>query len=209
MPIGTVQSIWRYPVKSLAAEPLSDVQIDAAGIPGDRAQALIVRDGHVRIGKTYRGKENNLLHTTTAAAQAKSFAAIKGVAVDLEAQQQHYFDCAPISLIFDSWLNEASQLVGYQLDPLRFRPNLFVRAAAEFREPEPSIAGVRLKIGSAVLRVREPIERCVTTTYDQRTGESDPNVLRAVTKHRAACLGIYCDVETPGRLAIGDPISRQ
>lgn len=206
--LGTVHAMWRYPIKSLAAEPLHEAQIDPEGIPGDRSQALIVRGGHARVGKTYRGKEHNLLHTTGTTDVAKSFAATRGATVELEAQQNHYFDCAPVSVIFDRWLNEASDLVGYELEPLRYRPNIFARAANGFRADEPALLGARLLIGTAVLRVREPIERCVTTTYDLRTGESDANVLRAVAQHRSACLGIYCDVETPGRVRVGDSIRR-
>ena len=204
--IGTVEWIRRYPVKSLASVELQDAQIDHGGIPGDRAQALIVREGHVRVDKPYRGKENNLLHTTATVDEAQSFAARNGVIVEPRSDQRHYFDCAPISLILDHWIDEASELVGYDLEPLRFRPNLFARATSEFRENESSLVGAILSIGSVVLRVRKPIERCVTPTYDLQTGVSDPKVLREITQHRGACLGIYCDVEVPGRISRGDSI---
>ncbi|MBV9277210.1 MAG: MOSC domain-containing protein [Candidatus Eremiobacteraeota bacterium] len=209
MTIGTLRSIWRYPVKSLAPEALADARIDAEGIPGDRAQALIVRDGHARLGKPYRGKENNLLHLTNVVERGRALALERGVSVEPRADQAHYFDDAPISLIIDRWLNEASRLVGYELEPLRFRPNLFASATPEFAEGEEALTGVHLDIGTAVFRVRGPIERCVTPTYDQKTGESDPQVLRLITQHRATCLGIYCDVVTPGRVALGDSINRQ
>ncbi|MBV8727358.1 MAG: MOSC domain-containing protein [Candidatus Eremiobacteraeota bacterium] len=204
--IGIVEWIRRYPVKSLAGVELQEAQIDAGGIPGDRAQALIVREGHVRVDKTYRGKENNLLHTTATIDEAQSFAARTGVIVEPRSDESHYFDCAPISLILDHWINEASELVGYELEPLRFRPNLFARAAPEFQENESSLVSATLAIGSVVLRVRKPIERCVTPTYDLQTGLSDPKVLREITQHRGACLGIYCDVEVSGRVSRGDSI---
>ncbi|HZP45115.1 MAG TPA: MOSC N-terminal beta barrel domain-containing protein [Candidatus Binataceae bacterium] len=38
--IGTVQAIWRYPVKSLRGEALAEAQIDERGIVGDRRWAL-------------------------------------------------------------------------------------------------------------------------------------------------------------------------
>src|SRR5580704_8716462 len=63
--LGTVARIWRYPVKSLRAESLSAVTIGANGLEGDRRRALHVSTpDRARTGKTYRGKENNLLHTT-------------------------------------------------------------------------------------------------------------------------------------------------
>jgi len=40
MLIGTVQQIWRYPVKSMAGEKLSETEVGALGIPGDRGWAI-------------------------------------------------------------------------------------------------------------------------------------------------------------------------
>jgi len=204
--IGILRSIWTYPVKSLACMALDETEIGEGGIPGDRARALIVGDGHARVGKSYRGKENNMLHTTDSIDRARALAAAKAVRVELHEDQPHYFDAAPISLIFDRWLDEASLLVGYALEPLRFRPNLFARAVPDFRDNEATLVGAHLSIGEVTLEVREPIERCVTPTYDLQTGESDPNVLRAIAQYRANCLGIYCDVLRPGRVGLGDKI---
>ena len=207
--IGTLRSIWRYPIKSLAPVELPAVLIDEGGIPGDRTRALIVRQGHARLNKPYRGKEHNLLHTTGALERAQSFAAQAGVVVEPQSNQPHYFDCAPISLIVDRWLDEASDLVGYRLEPLRFRPNLFAHAAVEFDAMESDLVGATITIGTVQVVVRQPIVRCVTPTYDLQSGKSDPNILRAITEHRAACLGIYCDVATAGRISVGDQIRRQ
>lgn len=38
--IGTVQEIWRYPVKSMAGEQLSRCNVGALGLPGDRGWAI-------------------------------------------------------------------------------------------------------------------------------------------------------------------------
>src|ERR1700730_1684454 len=40
MLIGKVQEIWRYPVKSMAGEKLTECSILSLGIPGDRGWAL-------------------------------------------------------------------------------------------------------------------------------------------------------------------------
>jgi uncharacterized protein len=38
--VGTIQEIWRYPVKSMAGEKLSECSIQSLGLPGDRGWAL-------------------------------------------------------------------------------------------------------------------------------------------------------------------------
>ncbi|RLA49831.1 MAG: hypothetical protein DRR42_14795, partial [Gammaproteobacteria bacterium] len=39
--IGTVNSLWRYPVKSMGGESLSEACIHNGGVLGDRAYAVI------------------------------------------------------------------------------------------------------------------------------------------------------------------------
>lgn len=203
--LGHVAVITRYPVKSLAGEVLGEAEIADAGIPGDRASAFFVTAGHARTGKTFRGKEHNLLHLTHDTAQAKALANAQNVDVELRAGE-HYFDAAPISIVFDRWVQEISQALGRDLDYRRWRPNFFVRAADGFRLHESDLPGTRIEIGSAVLRVRKPIERCVTTTYDVQTGEPSPEVLRYTAQERSNCFGIYCDVEFAGEVRTGDAL---
>jgi len=40
MLIGTVQQIWRYPVKSMAGQQLTSTDVGTLGIPGDRGWAI-------------------------------------------------------------------------------------------------------------------------------------------------------------------------
>ena len=206
--LGELVSIWRYPVKSLAPQALTETAVETGGLSGDRAQALIVERGHARAGKTYRGKENNALHLIAGAEDAARSARERDVDVRLEAQEPHYFDAAPVSIVFDAWLDEASALVGYELEAQRFRPNCFARCAPGFSGSEADYAGAVFHLGSTVLQVRKPIERCVTPTYDLATGVSDPAVLRAIAQHRGTYLGIYCDVLQPGTVRVGDRIER-
>lgn len=46
MIIGTIQQLWRYPVKSMSGQPLHDCDVGVSGLPGDRGWAL--RDEHTR-----------------------------------------------------------------------------------------------------------------------------------------------------------------
>jgi uncharacterized protein YcbX len=204
--LGNLAAIWRYPVKSLAAEPLEQTRVELDGLPGDRAAALIVESGHARLGKPYRGKEHNLLHTTHDAATATGFASQRGVGVTVERNSLHYFDDAPISLIFDRWIAEVERALDMPLDPRRWRPNFYARAADDFAYLETDLIGRTIEAGEVVLRVRDTIGRCVTTTYDIATGDQDDDVLLYVAQRRNNVMGVYCDVELAGTVRAGDAL---
>lgn len=209
MKAGTLAAIWRYPVKSLRAEPLESAPVCRAGIPHDRERALFVDEGHyARTGKTYRGKENNLLHTTSNVEAAKKIASGRGVDVSVRRDEtQRFFDAAAVSLIFDRWIDEVSAHIGEPLDPRRWRPNFYVRAAGDFALLETDLLGATIEMGTVLLRVSDTIRRCVTTTYDIQTGESDENVLTYVALRRANVMGIYCEVLGEGEVFAGDAVT--
>jgi uncharacterized protein len=51
-PVGTVGALWRFPVKSMLGEEIDHVDVDAGGIVGDRAFALVdVESGKVASAK--------------------------------------------------------------------------------------------------------------------------------------------------------------
>jgi uncharacterized protein YcbX len=83
MLIGTLAAIWRYPTKSLKGESLEAAEVTRAGLTGDRTAAFVVRAGHAREGKAYRGKEHEGLHLTEDTAAAARLGAERGVEVEL------------------------------------------------------------------------------------------------------------------------------
>lgn len=206
--LGTLRAIRRYPIKSLRGEDLRESAVLDDGLPGDRTAAPFVLSGHARAGKTLRGKEHNGLHLLATAEEARAAAAERGIDIEVRAEDTHYFDDAPISLIFDRWLDGVSAQMGYRVRFERFRPNFYVRADDAFDETERSLDGAHLQIGEELrLRVRYGIERCVVPTYDLETGESDPRVLRYIAQQRNNIMGIYCDVETEGTVRTGDAVA--
>ena len=66
----------------------------------------------------------------------------------------------------------------------------------------------RLRVGGAVLRLGQRIHRCVMTNLAPDTGENDFDTLTVLAQHRKVgtklLLGIYGDVEWPGRIEVGD-----
>src|SRR5579862_718375 len=206
MLIGTLDAVRRYPVKSLKPESLPCAQVTASGIEGDRRRALFVAAGSERVGKAYRGKENDRLHVVSDENAARDLAASRGVAVEVRTGT-HFFDDAPVSIIIDRWLDELSAHLGYAVEWERFRPNFFVRADSGFRQSEWELQGSDLRVGAVRLRVRSRIERCVAITYHPRGEPSDPEILRFIAQRRDACMGIYCDVLEPGRACTGDRVT--
>lgn len=206
MQIGTLAAIRRYPVKSLRGEVLDSVRVEETGIAGDRARAFFALEG-ARAGKTYRGKENDRLHLTNAAADAALLARDRGHAVELRSGE-HFFDDAPISILVDTWMRTLNEHLGYCVEWERFRPNFFVRADGPV-ERETALEGADLVLGTVHLRVRSPIERCVAVTYHPNGEPSDPRILRYLAQERAALLGIYCDVVQTGTAAVGDALRKE
>lgn len=205
MLLGAISFIRRYPVAALRGEMLDVAEIGERGIPGDRAKQLVVASGHVRVGRQYRGVDDERLHLVDGIGDAIVLARERGVELRVESGGPFYFDGA-ISLIFDRWLDELSAHVGYPVEPERFRPNLLVRARNDFTLLESDLLGSELDAGGVRLRVRKPISRCVVTTYDQNGGPSDPRILRFVAQRRDAKMGVYCDVLRAGTARTGDSV---
>ncbi len=195
-------------MKSLRGESLARAEIERDGIPGDRGSALVVERGHARIGKAYRGKEDERLHRIADASLALAAAAERAVAVRTESAAPHYFDDSPISLVLEPWRADAERICGRELDLRRFRPNLVAEAIAG-AERESDLIGAELRIGERVrLRVTKAIERCVAITYDPESDAVDPGILRAIAREREATFGVYCEVLAPGECSVGDAILR-
>ncbi|MGC1380531.1 MAG: MOSC domain-containing protein [Candidatus Baltobacteraceae bacterium] len=194
----------RYPVKSLRGEILDSAEVTESGIAGDRVNALFVREGHARVGKTYRGKEHEGLQIVSDPAAARDLARRRGIELE-ERHGERFFDEAPISLLIDRWLDDLSAWLGYRAQWERFRPNLFVRAALDV-PPESAFVGAELRLGDVRLRVRMPNERCVVVNYHPKGDPSDPRVLRLLAERRNAIMGIYCDVVEPGIVRTGDAL---
>ena len=78
---------------------------------------------------------------------------------------------------------------------------------------EDEWAGRLVQVGDAVLRGGGPVGRCANTTYDPDTGLRDFDTLRALKEYRgqaangALCLGVYAEVERPGRVRLRDEVT--
>jgi uncharacterized protein YcbX len=228
-----VVGLWRYPVKSMAAEPLAEVDVSWHGLAGDRRWAF-VRDGVVASGfpwltlrerndmNRYRPSFVDPIRPDASATRVESptgelfDVTDPALARELWAsgarvlrQDRGVFDTFPLSLVTTQSIARLAETVGVALDERRFRPNFLVEAAGDAPFAEDSWVGSTLRIGGPGgfrLRLDKRDGRCLVITLDPVTGEREPAILRAVARDRAGCLGVYGTPVTPGRVAIGDEV---
>lgn len=107
-----------------------------------------------------------------------------------------------VSILNTASLANLSARMGKPLSVHRWRGNLWLDGAAPWAEWD--WIGRDIRIGEAVLRIEEPITRCVATTVDPDTGISDANTLAALDAafgHQD--FGVYATVLTGGEIALG------
>jgi uncharacterized protein YcbX len=113
-------------------------------------------------------------------------------------------DFPSISVLNTASLAALGERLGKSLAMERFRGNVWLDGLAPFGEFD--LVGRDLRVGDALLAVRERITRCVATSVDPSTGISDADTLgglEAGWNHRD--FGVYAAVTKGGRVAVGDP----
>jgi MOSC domain-containing protein len=113
-------------------------------------------------------------------------------------------DFPSISILNRASLAALGDRLGRPLAMERFRGNVWLDGLAPFAEFD--LVGGELRLGGALLSVRERITRCTATTVDPETGVSDADTLGALDAgwgHQD--FGVYAEVLEGGRVAVGDP----
>ena len=112
---------------------------------------------------------------------------------------------APVTIVSTASLERIAAEAGGRVDPRRFRMLFHVEGCQAHEED--TWLGRQVRIGDAVVRVVEPVERCVVTTRDPATGERDMDTLELLKRYRGTIdFGIRADIEQPGAVALGDAI---
>lgn len=225
--VGTVRGLHRYPVKSMAAEPLHTSTVTWHGVSGDRRWAFI-RAGSERSGfpwLTIREKPDlwryqprfvdpkdvegsKVMVRTPEGADFDvadpELARHLGEGVRVIKQYSGVFDTFPLSLLTVQSVEGLSGMVNQSLAPLRFRPNLLIDASESGPFAEDQWAGSTLRIGSLRLRLDKRDQRCVMVNVDPETQALNSDVLRAIAKEREAQFGMYGTTVEPGVVTVGD-----
>ncbi|PRX47826.1 hypothetical protein B0I33_105409 [Prauserella shujinwangii] len=205
-----IAGLWRYPVKSLAGEPLDTARLTGDGIEGDRIVHVAGATG-LLTGRTRHG-----LLTVPAATGPDGTPLVAGkpwdspeateivrAAAGPDARLVGYrgperFDVLNLLVATDGAVAE------FGSDIRRLRPNLLIGGVPA--DAEASWPGHELVIGEAVIGVDSPRQRCVVTTIDPDTGEQDLDVFRRLRRRFGNELALNCWVVRPGVVRLGDEV---
>ncbi len=230
--VGTVAALWRYPVKSMAAEALDTAELDWAGLAGDRRWAFL-RPGTDRNGFpwhtirelgamcTYVARLTDPNRPDGASVEVRTpggetydvadpaLAAELGAGVRVFRQHRGTFDDSPLTLITAPTVAALCGLADVPADPLRFRPNLVITPTEDAPYAEDDWVGAELTIGDTRIRVDQRDPRCTIVNVDPRTGRTDAPLLKVIGRERRACAGVYATVVRTGPVRVGDPVLLQ
>ena len=106
------------------------------------------------------------------------------------------FDVLPISLATDGGV----AAVG--VDGRRFRANVYLEGVPGLTERD--WVGREVRIGDAIVGVRQVRGRCVMTTFDPDTLEQDIGVLQKIVWELGGRTALDCYVIRPGLVRVGD-----
>lgn len=233
--IGQVESLFRYPVKSMAGERLEVANLGWHGIEGDRRLAFRRMDDRRGMPWLTASKLPGLLlftpchkdgaegdlptHVRTpdgeelpvfGEALAREVGRRYGAPVEMMQLRHGIFDETPISVIASDTVREIGRLAGRSLDIRRFRPNIAVRLLKPGPFQEDGWLGGELSFGeeddAPAIAVTMRDERCSMVNLDPDTASPAPEVMKAIVRVRQNYAGIYGNVIRVGRLAVGQAI---
>ncbi len=234
--VGHVRRIFRYPVKSMAAESMDRCHVGWNGLEEDRRFALS------RVGNTsgfpwltgrnlreliryrpYFSEPGTALPAVlrvatpdgadmelSSPALRAHVAAAYGGDVELIHVDRGLFDEAHVSVISTQSVEALQHETGTLLDERRFRPNLLIETldAAPFAEDKWVGRVLTFGEGSEApsVSVTHRDKRCVMINLNPETAAADANVLKAVVRERGSCVGVYGAVVRAGSISAGDLI---
>jgi uncharacterized protein YcbX len=231
---GRVTELHRWPVKSMAGQPVDALNIDERGAAGDRAHALFDEFKGAPRRLTVRQVPRMLLwhagydgaDVTPQDVPFPELTAPDGRTFDWrdpELPQALEDDLGrPVALRRDlglmqdldhsllvttqATLDAVSVALDTEIDLRRFRTNVHVALDAE-PYAEEEWEGRELTIGDAAFRLLHPCERCVIPTRDPDSAQKWAELLRWLTRERRMLFGMNARPLRPARIAIGDPVS--
>jgi uncharacterized protein YcbX len=132
---------------------------------------------------------------------------LRGPAKVLDAPGHSFSDAARkvVSLVNLETVRAIGERIGAEVDPLRFRGNLYVEGLPAWEEF--AWMGKRIAAGGVAFAVVDRIDRCAATNVDPETGVRDLTIPRSLLEaYGHADCGVHLEVVSTGELAAGDAI---
>jgi len=205
-----VRGLTRFPVKSMGGQALDAAPVGPDGLAGDRRWSLVDavtgavltarRDPELLFAEATVGDDGSLRVTLPDGSAADDDAALSG------------WLGRPVRLVRAPDGSPAHDTAGFRVSLVpraelagwaerRFRTNVVLDG-----NPDVVLRG-RVAVGPVVLRVTEPIGRCVMVTRPQPGGVGrDPAVLRTIHRERGGVLAVGATVLSPGTIRVGDEV---
>ena len=233
--MGRVAQLWRYPVKSMRGEELTEATLGLEGVGGDRRFAIVSdaapagapllsgaeRAAMLRYGPRLAPEAQVLtpegrrfaLEKEELLAELQARTTTPGARLHiLHSPERPLTDVRPLSLISLQTLRGISAELGQEIDPQRFRSNIVLELQDEQAFAEDHLSGATLHIGNceaaAEIRLLERIPRCRMVALDPTTAEEDRTILRHLARHHEGRTGIYARVLRAGTMHLGDVVYR-
>lgn len=205
-----VAQLWRYPIKSLAGEPLTSATVTPAGVDGDR---LVWVRGPEGVRTARRHHRLLGLHGTLPADRIPRINGFEWTSDDAlalvreAAGDDTWLEASPADARFDVLpllVTTDGAIAAFGRDVRRLRPNLVVGGVDGVAEFE--WAGTHLEIGDVVIDLDSRRARCPMTTVDPDTLAVEPGVLRDIGRRFGGRLALNADVVRGGTITIGDHV---
>jgi uncharacterized protein YcbX len=132
---------------------------------------------------------------------------LRGPLAVVTAPPHHRFTDHPqgqVSVVNLASVRDLGVRMGVEIDPLRFRSNLYVEGWPPW--VEDGWTGRGLALGGVGTQVFKPIVRCAATHVDPLSAVRDLEITRALFENYGHMnLGLYVHVTKTGEVAVGDP----
>ena len=206
-----VLEIWRYPVKTMAGEPLQAVRLGPLGLEGDRIVHVEDPRGHVITARTHprflshRGSlspegaplvDGRPWDNREVTAEVADIGGPGARLVRYEGAER--FDVLPLLVATDG------AIAAFGHDLRRLRPNLVIGGVTGLAERD--WPGACLRIGPVLIGIQELRQRCIMTSYDPDTQVQDRGITQSIFRRFEGKLALDCFVIEGGEISVGDPV---
>lgn len=237
IPLGHIQELVRYPIKSMAGVPAQAAFLGWHGLQGDRRYAFRRLDEkggfpwltasklpelllYHPMGLDEKMDEPSPTHVRTPAGELLEIGSAElqrriseqfGGPVELMQLKHGIFDDASISVINLATMDAICQAANLPVDTRRFRANIVIDSTATEPFLEDGWVGGKLVFGDEetgpMVHVTMRDLRCMMVNLDPDTAQQDPALMKAVVRMNQNNAGAYGTVVRTGELLVGQEVA--